>query len=64
MIDIAKDWYEKWKENFPPLDIEHANEEELMRMRMIGMTRDEEVRARKRAQELGIWEPIEKPKDK
>lgn len=53
---------DEWLDSFPPLDIEHATEAEILHMRMMGLTQDEEKRMRKRAQELGIWEPIEKPK--
>lgn len=55
---------EEWLNSFPPLDIEHATEAEILHMRMMGLTRDEEKRMRMRATELGLMHPIEKPKDK
>ncbi|ETY72671.1 hypothetical protein [Lactiplantibacillus fabifermentans] len=57
---MSNDWFDEWRSNFKPLDIEHANEEELLHYRMLGMTEHDEERVLKRAKELGIWSEINK----
>ncbi|WP_204120201.1 hypothetical protein [Levilactobacillus wangkuiensis] len=44
MKTMAFNLLEELDQNFPPLDIAHATEEDLLRYRMVGLSDEEEKR--------------------
>lgn len=44
----------KMNKNFPPLDIAHMTVDELLHLRMVGLSNEEEKEAIARAKELGM----------
>lgn len=48
------DLIEKMNKNFPPLDISHATAEEILHLRMVGLSIEDEKKALARAKELGM----------
>jgi len=45
---------EQLDKNFPPLDIAHMTAEELLHLRMVGLSPEDEKKAIARAKELGM----------
>jgi len=51
---MAFNLLEELDKNFPPLDIAHATKEDLLRLRMVGLSDEDEKKAIARAKELGM----------
>lgn len=60
---MAFDLIEKMNKNFPPLDIAHATAEEILHLRMVGLSIEDEKKALARANELGMLHHTDQPED-
>jgi len=54
VIALTFNLIEQLDKNFPPLDIAHMTAEELLHLRMVGLSPEDEKKAIARAKELGM----------